>query len=45
MLKSLRKQTRESLAERKPHLFKVLKNLGDFYLELKWDFHSWSELC
>lgn len=42
-LRKLKTQARENLSSRKPHLFKVLNEIGDFYLELKWDFHSWSK--
>ena len=29
------------LQSRRPALIQALKELGDFYLKLKWDFHSW----
>uniref|UniRef100_A0A915CYK9 Ankyrin repeat domain-containing protein 13C n=1 Tax=Ditylenchus dipsaci TaxID=166011 RepID=A0A915CYK9_9BILA len=34
----------EVLASRKPYLLKMLNSLGDFYLELKWDFQTWIPL-
>lgn len=43
VLRKMKSQARESLTTRKPHLLQMLSDLGDFYLELKWDFHSWSE--
>lgn len=30
--------------QRRPNLVKALKQMGDFYMELKWDFHSWVPL-
>ena len=43
LLRKLKKQSREALEERRPFLVKALKEIGDFYLELKWDFQSWGE--
>ncbi len=40
----MKQQAREELHARKPHLVQMLKNMQDFYLEIKWDFHSWSRL-
>ena len=41
VLRKLKQQAREALEERRPSLIEALKDIGDFYLELKWDFHSW----
>jgi len=41
MLRALKKQSHEQLELRRPDLINCLENFGDFYLELKWDFHSW----
>lgn len=38
-----RRQAEDALADRKPHLIRMLNEIDDFYLEFKWDFHSWSE--
>ena len=43
LLRKLKQQSRESLEARRPALIQALKELGDFYLELKWDFQSWGE--
>jgi len=41
MLRAMKKQSHEILEQRRPALIRGLENFGDFYLELKWDFHSW----
>ena len=43
MLKKMKSQARASLAAKRPGLIKMLNQIGDFYLEFKWDFQSWSE--
>jgi hypothetical protein len=43
-LKKLKQQSRDALDERRPALIQALEDIGDFYLELKWDFHSWGNL-
>lgn len=44
LLKKLKQQSREALDERRPALIQALTDIGDFYLELKWDFQSWIPL-
>lgn len=44
LLRKLKQQSRESVEEKRPRLLKALKELGDFYLELHWDFQSWVPL-
>uniref|UniRef100_A0A8C6Q494 Ankyrin repeat domain 13C n=1 Tax=Nothobranchius furzeri TaxID=105023 RepID=A0A8C6Q494_NOTFU len=41
LLRKLKQQSRESVEDKRPKLLKALKELGDFYLELHWDFQSW----
>ncbi|XP_061831459.1 ankyrin repeat domain-containing protein 13C-like [Nerophis lumbriciformis] len=44
LLRKLKQQSRESVEEKRPKLLTALKELGDFYLELHWDFQSWVPL-
>lgn len=44
LLRKLKQQGKESLEERRPKLIQALKQMGDFYLQLKWDFQSWLPL-
>ncbi|CAH2311013.1 ankyrin repeat domain-containing 13C [Pelobates cultripes] len=44
LLRKLKQQSRESVEEKRPRLLNALKELGDFYLELHWDFQSWVPL-
>ncbi|KAK0052137.1 ankyrin repeat domain-containing protein 13C [Biomphalaria pfeifferi] len=44
VLRKLKQQSRETLEERRPMLVQALKDIGDFDLELKWDFQSWVPL-
>ena len=41
LLRKLKSQSRESLEARRPDLIQALTDMGDFYMELKWDFQSW----
>lgn len=43
LLKKLKQQAKEQMEERRPNLVKALKQMGDFYMELKWDFQSWGK--
>ena len=43
LLRKLKLQSRDAIQGKKPHLVTMLQELDDFYMELKWDFHSWSE--
>lgn len=45
LLKKLKQQAKEQIEERRPNLVKALKQMGDFYMELKWDFQSWGNKC
>lgn len=41
LLRKLKQQGKEQLEERRPKLIQALRQMGDFYLQLKWDFQSW----
>lgn len=41
ILRKLKEQTREAMVRRRPSLSLALQKIGDFYLELKWEFSSW----
>lgn len=44
LLQKLKQQAREQMEVRRPNLVTALKQMGDFYMELKWDFQSWVPL-
>lgn len=41
VLRALKAQTRKQMQERRGNLIEALNQIGNFYMELKWDFHSW----
>lgn len=41
LLHKLKVQARSQMEDRRPNLVKALQQMGDFYMELKWDFQSW----
>lgn len=41
LLRKLKQQSREHMETRRPDLVRALSQMGDFYMELKWDFQSW----
>jgi len=43
LVRKLKQQAREQMEERRPNLVSALNQMGDFYMELKWDFQSWGE--
>eukprot|EP00127_Corallochytrium_limacisporum_P003995 Clim_evm44s156 gene=Clim_evmTU44s156 len=49
ILKYLKQQAMQKMESRTPEFLSKLEAIGAFYLELKWDFHSWvpfvSRLC
>ena len=44
LLRKLQYQSKEQLKQRKPEMIESLKKLGDFVVDLKWDFTSWLPL-
>ncbi|XP_039286008.1 ankyrin repeat domain-containing protein 13C isoform X2 [Nilaparvata lugens] len=44
LVRKLKQQAREQMEERRPNLVAALNQMGDFYMELKWDFQSWVPL-
>ena len=44
LLRKLKQQTKAEMGGRRPDMIESLRNLGDFCLELKWDFSSWVPL-
>ncbi|CAN8004490.1 unnamed protein product [Ixodes hexagonus] len=44
LLRKLKQQSREAMDFRRPDLVHILNLMGDFYMELKWDFQSWIPL-
>lgn len=43
VLKRRRTHTQEALQCMKADMLNVLSSIGDFYMELKWEFQSWSK--
>ncbi|XP_059049011.1 ankyrin repeat domain-containing protein 13C [Achroia grisella] len=44
LVRKLKLQAREQMEHRRPDLIRALAQIQDFYMELKWDFHSWVPL-
>jgi len=44
LLRRLKQQAKSEMGNRRPDMIEGLRNLGDFTLELKWDFSSWVPL-
>lgn len=43
LLKKMKHQAREQIEDRRPNLVSALKQVGDFYMQIKWDFQSWGQ--
>ena len=43
LLKHSRQQARDQFDERRPQIMKAFKEMQDFRVKIKWDFHSWGE--
>ncbi|CAG9107546.1 Ankyrin repeat domain-containing protein 13C [Plutella xylostella] len=44
LVRKLKQQAREQMEVRRPDLIRALGQIQNFYMELKWDFHSWVPL-
>lgn len=44
LVRKLKSQRREHIERRRPCLVEALNQMGDFYMELKWDFTSWGKV-
>lgn len=44
LVRKLKQQAREQMERRRPDLIRALAQIQDFYMELRWDFHSWVPL-
>ncbi|CAB0038436.1 unnamed protein product [Trichogramma brassicae] len=43
LVRKMKKHAREQMEERRPNVVSALREIGDFYMELKWDFQSWGK--
>ncbi|XP_019698102.1 ankyrin repeat domain-containing protein 13C isoform X2 [Harpegnathos saltator] len=44
LVRKLKERTKEDMEDRTPDIVSALHQIGDFYMELKWDFQSWLPL-
>lgn len=44
ILKALKQQSRDTIESRRPELIRALEVMGNFTMEVKWDFVSWIPL-
>lgn len=43
LVRKMKSQTQEAIELRRPDLILALNQMGDFFMELKWDFQSWGK--